>query len=148
MLIEVKRMLAVIQSKGGQSFIAFASTAKDETISRICPTLAPGGFAAVGHCSTLDEFHHAVGKQLGVNAKVPGVPAMFPVPEGRRTMCGGPFSLKAGRASSPLRPPPKMKPSALADRVNHSGGGHGQRCLKLAQPLHLSGLCLWFPTHL
>lgn len=31
-----------VQSKGGQSFIAFASTAKDETISRICPTLAPG----------------------------------------------------------------------------------------------------------
>lgn len=31
-----------VQSKGGKSFIAFASTAKDDTISRIMPTLAPG----------------------------------------------------------------------------------------------------------
>ncbi|MDD3348015.1 acetyl-CoA hydrolase/transferase C-terminal domain-containing protein [Oscillibacter sp.] len=31
-----------VQSKGGKSFIAFASTAKDETISRIMPTLMPG----------------------------------------------------------------------------------------------------------
>ena len=31
-----------VQSKGGKSFIAFASTAKDETVSRIMPTLTPG----------------------------------------------------------------------------------------------------------
>ena len=31
------------QSKGGKSFIAFASTAKNGTISKICPTLTPGG---------------------------------------------------------------------------------------------------------
>jgi len=31
-----------VLSKGGQSFIAFASTAKNGTISRICPTLTPG----------------------------------------------------------------------------------------------------------
>lgn len=31
-----------VQSKGGKSFIAFASTAKDDTVSRIMPTLTPG----------------------------------------------------------------------------------------------------------
>ena len=31
-----------VQSKGGKSFIAFASTAKDDTISRIMPILTPG----------------------------------------------------------------------------------------------------------
>jgi acyl-CoA hydrolase len=31
-----------VQSKGGKSFIAFPSTAKDGTVSRITPTLAPG----------------------------------------------------------------------------------------------------------
>lgn len=31
-----------VQSKGGQSFIAFASSAKDDTVSRIMPTLTPG----------------------------------------------------------------------------------------------------------
>lgn len=31
------------QSKGGKSFIAFASTAKNGTVSKICPTLTPGG---------------------------------------------------------------------------------------------------------
>jgi len=31
-----------VQSKGGQSFIAFASTAKAETVSRVVPTLTPG----------------------------------------------------------------------------------------------------------
>jgi acyl-CoA hydrolase len=31
-----------VQSKGGKSFIAFPSTAKDDTVSRIMPTLTPG----------------------------------------------------------------------------------------------------------
>ncbi len=31
-----------VESKGGKSFIAFASTAKDDTISRIMPILSPG----------------------------------------------------------------------------------------------------------
>ncbi|WP_295583572.1 acetyl-CoA hydrolase/transferase family protein [uncultured Oscillibacter sp.] len=31
-----------VQSKGGKSFIAFASTAKNDTVSRIMPTLTPG----------------------------------------------------------------------------------------------------------
>lgn len=31
-----------VQSKGGKSFIAFASTAKDDAVSRIVPTLMPG----------------------------------------------------------------------------------------------------------
>lgn len=39
---QVDYVRGAVQSKGGKSFIAFPSTAKDDTISRITPTLSPG----------------------------------------------------------------------------------------------------------
>ena len=39
---QVDYVRGAVQSKGGKSFIAFPSTAKNDTISRITPTLSPG----------------------------------------------------------------------------------------------------------
>ncbi len=56
------------QSKGGKSFIAFASTAKNGTVSKICPTLTPGGI-----CTTSKNDVDYIVTEYGI-AKLRGLP--------------------------------------------------------------------------
>ena len=45
---QIDYVRGAIASKGGKSFIAFPSTAKNETISKIAPTLTPGAIVTTG----------------------------------------------------------------------------------------------------
>lgn len=63
-----------IQSRGGKSFIAFASTAKAETVSRIMPTLRPGSLIStskndVDHIVTEYGIAKLRGKTLSQRTK-------------------------------------------------------------------------------
>lgn len=63
-----------VHSKGGKSFVAFTSTAKNGTISRIVPTLSAGSLVTTGKCDTdyiVTEFGIAKvrGKTYGQRAK-------------------------------------------------------------------------------
>ena len=62
------------QSKGGKSFIAFTSTAKDDTISKIKPILTPGAIVTtskndVDHIVTEYGIAHLRGRSLGERTK-------------------------------------------------------------------------------
>lgn len=63
-----------VRSKGGKSFVAFTSTAKGGTVSRIVPTLTPGSLVTTGKCDTdyiVTEYGVAKvrGKTYGQRAK-------------------------------------------------------------------------------
>lgn len=63
-----------VQSKGGKSFIAFSSTAKDGAMSRIVPTLTPGAQVStskndVDYIVTEYGIAHLRGKTLGQRAR-------------------------------------------------------------------------------
>ncbi|MPM93525.1 Butanoate coenzyme A-transferase [bioreactor metagenome] len=45
---QIDYVRGAVQSKGGISFIAFPSTAQQETVSKIAPTLAPGAAVTTG----------------------------------------------------------------------------------------------------
>lgn len=71
---QVDYVRGACQSRGGKSFIAFASTAKGSTISKICPTLAAGAVVTtskndVDYVVTEYGLAHLRGKSLGERAK-------------------------------------------------------------------------------
>ena len=71
---QVDYVRGACQSRGGKSFIAFASTAKGGTISKICPTLAAGAVVTtskndVDYVVTEYGLAHLRGKSLGERAK-------------------------------------------------------------------------------
>ena len=71
---QVDYVRGACQSRGGKSFIAFASTAKGGTISKICPTLATGAVVTtskndVDYVVTEYGLAHLRGKSLGERAK-------------------------------------------------------------------------------
>ena len=71
---QVDYVRGACQSRGGKSFIAFASTAKGGTISKICPTLAAGAVVTtskndVDYVVTEYGLAHLRGKTLGERAK-------------------------------------------------------------------------------
>ena len=71
---QVDYVRGACQSRGGKSFIAFASTAKGGTISKICPTLAAGAVVTtskndVDYVVTEYGLAHLRGRSLGERAK-------------------------------------------------------------------------------
>lgn len=67
---QVDYVRGACQSKGGKSFIAFTSTAKDDTISKIKPILSPGAIVTtskndVDYIVTEYGLAHLRGKSLG-----------------------------------------------------------------------------------
>lgn len=71
---QVDYVRGACQSRGGKSFIAFASTAKGGTISKICPSLAPGAVVTtskndVDYVVTEYGLAHLRGRSLGERAK-------------------------------------------------------------------------------
>lgn len=71
---QVDYVRGACQSKGGKSFIAFTSTAKDDTISKIKPTLTPGAIVTtskndVDYIVTEYGIAHLRGHSLGERTK-------------------------------------------------------------------------------
>lgn len=71
---QVDYVRGACQSRGGKSFIAFASTAKGGTISKICPTLAAGAVVTtskndVDYVVTEYGLAHLRGRSLGERAR-------------------------------------------------------------------------------
>lgn len=67
-------MRGAVLSPGGKSFVAFTSTAKGGTVSRIVPTLTPGSIVTTGKCDVdyiVTEYGVAKvrGKTYGQRAK-------------------------------------------------------------------------------